>query len=66
MPRRRQITCHQVETEGHLTRGMTVFDLRYQPLWLSNIDVAVKIDSKAMVREIITGLNAAAEQVERQ
>ena len=52
-----------VETEGHLTRGMTIFDLRSIPEWPNNIDVVTKIDVKSMLREILAGLNAAARQM---
>lgn len=53
-----------VETEGHLTRGMTVFDRRDVPAWPRNIDVVTKIDVRRMIREILAGLNEAARQME--
>ncbi|MDR0336921.1 MAG: nucleoside hydrolase [Planctomycetaceae bacterium] len=53
-----------IETEGHLTRGMTVFDLRNLPEWPNNIDVVTKINTKSILREIILGLRNAADQIE--
>ena len=53
-----------IETEGRLTRGMTIFDLRSIPEWPKNIDVVTKIDAKAMLKEILLGLNDAAQQME--
>jgi purine nucleosidase len=52
-----------IETEGHLTRGMTVFDLRNIPEWPGNTDVVTQIDVKTILREIITGLRDAANQM---
>ncbi len=53
-----------VEVDGTLTRGMTVFDQRKQPVWASNMDVVVRVDEQEMLRQIIDTLNAAADQME--
>lgn len=53
-----------VETEGLLTRGMTVLDERHIPEWTNKIDVVTKIDSATVLREMILGLNDAANQME--
>ncbi len=53
-----------VEVEGLLTRGMTVFDQRNQPVWANNIDVVVKADADEILQRIVQGLNAAAEMME--
>lgn len=52
-----------VETKGHLTRGMTIFDRRHQPEWPINIDVVTKIDMKEVLHEILCGLSCVAEQL---
>jgi purine nucleosidase len=54
-----------IELEGHLTRGMTVFDLRNVPEWPNNIDVVTKINTKSVLREIITGLRNTAILLEK-
>ncbi len=53
-----------IETEGHLTRGMTIFDLRPIPEWPANVDVVTRIDSRSILEEIIVLLNDAAGQME--
>jgi purine nucleosidase len=52
-----------VETEGRLTRGMTVFDLRHLPEWDNNIEVVTKINAKAILREIIAAFNETAADI---
>lgn len=49
-----------IETQGRLTRGMTVFDNRRRPEWVKNIDVVTTIDDKAVLDEVIAGLCAAS------
>lgn len=39
-----ELAC-DVETEGELTRGVTVFDRRAIPEWPANVEVATRIDS---------------------
>lgn len=49
-----------VETEGTLTYGATVFDRRRQPDRQSNMDVAVDMDTATVTDCIIRGLTQAA------
>lgn len=49
-----------VETSGELTLGATVFDRRTPPLWRSNLDVALEVDTAAVVDSILRGLQQAA------
>lgn len=50
-----------VETEGALTTGATVFDRRAHPQWRGNVHVAVSVDAAAVKDAVFRGLNAAAE-----
>lgn len=51
-----------VETQGLLTRGATVFDRRARKQWQCNMEVAVDIDSVAAREWIIRGLRYAGQQ----
>lgn len=42
-----------VEIQGELTRGMTVFDRRPQPECRNMMDVAIRLDDEAIVRHIL-------------
>ncbi|MDR0871349.1 MAG: nucleoside hydrolase [Planctomycetaceae bacterium] len=53
-----------VEIEGQLTRGMTVIDARPIPEWTNGVDVVTKINEQEILREILLGLNDAANQME--
>lgn len=53
-----------VETEGRLTRGMTVVDARHIPEGTNNVDVVTKINAETVLREVLLGLNDAANQAE--
>ncbi len=46
-----------VETQGELTAGMTVFDRRRVPAWRHNLEVAVAMEKDAVIESIIRGLN---------
>jgi purine nucleosidase len=46
-----------VETEGELTRGASVFDRRPCPEWRTNMEVATTIDAEAARRYIIDQLS---------
>lgn len=59
----KEMAC-DIELNGHLTRGMTVFDQRRIPEWPRNIDVVTKVDIPAILDAIISGLNLAADQME--
>ena len=50
-----------VETQGELTTGATVFDRRQIPQWRPNMEVAVDVDTAGVMDAIIRGLRAAAE-----
>lgn len=56
----RPMAC-QVETQGHLTRGVTVFDRRSVPEWNNNMEVAVDIREEAVVPVIARMLDAAGQ-----
>lgn len=49
-----------VETEGMLTYGATVFDRRHQPDSQPNMDVAVDMDTKKVTECILRGLTCVA------
>ena len=56
----------QIETQGHLTRGMTVADQRPVPDSPPNIEVVTKIKTKTILREIVQGLNRSAKCLEME
>ncbi|MBN1588274.1 MAG: nucleoside hydrolase [Pirellulales bacterium] len=45
-----------VETMGELTAGMTVFDRRRVPAWRHNMEVAIEMEEKKVVAELIRRL----------
>jgi len=49
-----------VETQGELTTGATVFDRRPRPQWRHNLYVATKVDAAAVMDVVIRGINEAA------
>lgn len=49
-----------VEVQGELTRGMTVFDRRRVPAWRNNMEVAVDMDTNAVVAQLGERLSRAA------
>ncbi|WP_010584201.1 nucleoside hydrolase [Schlesneria paludicola] len=48
-----------VETEGHLTRGMTVFDRRQRPAWHNNVDALVDVDAQGVLDYLVQMLRRA-------
>ena len=38
-----------VETEGQLTRGMTIFDRRQRPAWHNNVDALLEVDAQGVL-----------------
>ena len=38
-----------VETEGQLTRGMTIFDRRQRPAWHNNVDALLEVDVQGVL-----------------
>jgi inosine-uridine nucleoside N-ribohydrolase len=53
-----------IETDSILTRGMTVVDFRNSPEKPINAEVVKKIDTRAILNEILVGLTDAANQLE--
>jgi inosine-uridine nucleoside N-ribohydrolase len=45
-----------VETMGELTSGMTVFDRRRVPAWRHNMEVAIEMEERKVVAQMIRGL----------
>ena len=52
----------RVETRGELTRGMTVFDRRFQRQWQQNMEVARRVDKKEACDAIVRALRYAGQQ----
>ncbi len=50
----------EVETDGTLTHGATVFDRRRHPESRPNLDVAVDVDAEAVADCIYRTLNSAS------
>jgi inosine-uridine nucleoside N-ribohydrolase len=50
-----------VETEGLLTRGMTVFDRRTNREWRSNIEAVNEVDPQGVIDYVMTTLRRAAQ-----
>lgn len=48
-----------VETEGKLTRGMTVFDRRPKPAWRDNIDVVTEVDTQGVLDYLTSSVHRA-------
>jgi len=46
-----------VETQGELTLGATIFDRRRAPAWRHNMEVAVDMQKDAVIQAILRGLN---------
>lgn len=46
-----------VETQGELTLGATIFDRRRVPAWRHNMEVAMDMQKDAVIEAIIRGLN---------
>ena len=52
----------KVETVGELTRGMTVFDRRFNRQWNLNMEVAVSVDQREARDSIVRALRYAGQQ----
>lgn len=50
-----------VETQGLITRGATIFDRRYRRGWQYNMEVATAVDRSEVKAEIIRGLRYAGQ-----
>ena len=46
---KRRTLSIDVETEGRLTRGMTVFDRRQRPAWHNNVDALLEVDAQGVL-----------------
>ena len=46
-----------VETQGELTLGATVFDRRRVPAWRHNLEVVIDMKKENVVDAIVDGLN---------
>ena len=51
-----EMMAGDVETEGELTRGASVFDRRSAPEWRQNMEVATDIDAEAARQYILDQL----------
>jgi inosine-uridine nucleoside N-ribohydrolase len=51
-----------VETQGLLTRGATVFDRRWRQKWQFNMEVAIDVDAAEVRERIVRGLRFASQQ----
>ena len=51
-----------VETQGELTRGMTIFDQRAHRDWRINMDVVLDLDVSEVQAAIERGLKYAGQQ----
>jgi inosine-uridine nucleoside N-ribohydrolase len=58
---RGQTMALDVETEGLLTRGMTVFDRRPNRAWRPNIDVLLEVDAQGLLDHVVNTFRAAVE-----
>ncbi len=50
-----------VETQGELTRGATVFDRRSRQKWQFNLEVATSVDAEEIRERIVRGLRYACQ-----
>lgn len=51
-----------VETQGELTRGATIFDRRIRRHWQFNMEVAIDVDAKEVAERVVRGLRYAGQQ----
>ena len=56
----------QIETQGYLTRGMTVADQRPVPEFPPNIEVVTKIKTKNILQAVVQGLNRSSKCLEAE
>ena len=60
-----QEAAGDVETEGTICAGMTVFDRRRSPQWKNNMDIVVQIDQEPVWDYIMLGLDRASKIIEK-
>jgi purine nucleosidase len=51
-----------VETQGAITRGATIFDRRQRRAWVNNMEVAMSVDHQEIKAQIVRGLRYAGQQ----
>jgi inosine-uridine nucleoside N-ribohydrolase len=51
-----------VETDGTLTIGQTVFDRRRIPAWRHNMEVATEMDCEKVIEQIVKSVNATSSR----
>lgn len=51
-----------VETQGELTRGATIFDRRSRRHWQFNMEVAIDVDAVEAAERVVRGLRYAGQQ----
>jgi len=51
-----------VETQGELTRGATIFDRRSRQHWQFNMEVAIDVDAIETAERVVRGLRYAGQQ----
>lgn len=51
-----------VETQGELTRGATIFDRRLRRHWQFNMEVAIDVDANEAAERVVRGLRFAGQQ----
>ncbi len=51
-----------VEVQGELTRGATIFDRRHRQHWQFNMEVAIEVDAAEATERIVRGLRYAGQQ----
>jgi len=51
-----------VETQGELTRGATIFDRRIRHHWQFNMEVAIDVEANEVAERVVRGLRYAGQQ----
>jgi purine nucleosidase len=51
-----------IELHGHITRGATIFDRRYEARWRANMDVILDVDSQGVLDFISGALSRIAPE----
>ena len=54
-----------VETQGDLTMGATVFDRRRVPAWRHNIEVAIDMQKDGVIDEMLAALAEAGRRTSK-
>ncbi len=51
-----------IELQGHITRGATIFDRRYEARWRANMDVVTDVDSQGVLDFVASSLSRIAPE----